>query len=44
MPSRFQKHSTHTVSHPGLGTWEGSLIIKGVPALAPQEGRHLIYF
>ena len=31
----------HTESQYSLGTWEGSLIIKRVPALTSQEGRHL---
>ena len=35
--------STYTASHYGLGTWEGNLIMEGVPALAFQEGRHLIF-
>ena len=30
----------YTVSQHGLGTWEGSLIIKEVPALASQEEGH----
>ena len=33
----------YTVSPYGLGTWEGSLIIKGVPALASQEEGHVIF-
>ena len=36
--------STYTVSQHGLGSWEGSLIIKGGLALASQEGRHLSLF
>ena len=35
--------STYTASRYGFGTWEGSLIIKGRHALAPQEGRHLTF-
>ena len=31
------------VSQYGLGTWEGSLINEGVPVLASQEERHLIF-
>ena len=31
------------MSQYGLGTWEGSLIIEGVPALASQEERHLVF-
>ena len=33
----------YTASRYDLGAWEGSLIIKGGPALASQEGRHLIF-
>ena len=33
----------YTASQYGLGTWEGSLIIEGEPALASQEERHLIF-
>lgn len=32
--------STYTSQHV-LGIWEGSLIIKGVPAWISKEGRHL---
>ena len=35
--------STYTGSLYGLGTWEGNLIMEGVPALAFQERRHLIF-
>ena len=44
-PSRFQKKqiSTYTASQYGLDTWEGSLIVKRVPAFVSQEGRHLIF-
>ena len=35
--------STHTASQRGLGTWKGSLIIEGGPALASPEGRRLIF-
>ena len=33
--------SMYTVSQDGLGAWEGSLIIKGAPALASQERKCL---
>ena len=33
----------YTVSQYGLGTKEASPIIEGVPTLASQEGRHLIF-
>ena len=33
----------YTMNQYGLGTWEGSLIIKEVPALASQKERHLIF-
>ena len=33
----------YTTSQHGFGTWEGSLNIKGKPALASQEERHLIF-
>ena len=33
----------YTANQYGLGTWEGTFIIEGVPALASQEGRHLIF-
>ena len=35
--------STYTTSQYGLSIWKGSLIIEGVPALASQEGRHLVF-
>ena len=35
--------SIYTASLYVLGTWEGSLIIEGVPALASQEERHLVF-
>ena len=41
--SKQTKFSTCTVSQYGLGAWEGSLIVKGVPALASQEERDLIF-
>ena len=33
----------YTASRCGFGTWEGSVIIEGVLALASWEGRHLIF-
>ena len=33
----------YTASLYVLGTWERSLIIEGVPALASQEERHLVF-
>ena len=44
----FQRKKKHicqhyTVSQHDLGTWEGSLIIKGGQALASQEERNLIF-
>ena len=41
--SETEQISTCTVSQHGLGTWEGSLITKGGPALGSQDGRHLIF-
>ena len=44
--SRFQKKeesSKYTASQCGLGTWEGSLITEGGPALVSQKERHLIF-
>ena len=38
-----EQPSMYTASQHGLGTWEGSLIIKGGPTLISQEGRHLIF-
>ena len=38
-----KKTSAYIASQHGLDTWEGSLIIKGEPALASQEERHLIF-
>ena len=40
IPSRFQKKqiSTYTASQYNLGTKEGNLTIKGVPALASRKG------
>jgi hypothetical protein len=35
--------STSPASQCGLGTWEGSLIIRGGPELVSQEGKHLIF-
>ena len=35
--------STYTVGQYDLGTWKGSLIMEGVPALVSQKGRHLIF-
>ena len=44
IPSTFEKNqiSMYIASQYGLGTWEGSLT-EGVPALASQEGRHLMF-
>ena len=35
--------STYRASQYGLGIWEGSLIIEGVPPLVSQEGEPLIF-
>ena len=35
--------STHMARQPGLSTWEGSLSIKGAPALASQDEMHFIF-
>ena len=46
IPSGFgkkKKKSMCTVSQYGLGSWEGSLITEGGPAMASQERRHLIF-
>ena len=40
----FKKQmSQYTASQNGLGAWEGSLIIKGVPSSVSQEDRDLIF-
>ena len=45
-PSRFKKKkkiSTYIASQYGLDTWEGSLIVKRVPAFVSQERTRLIF-
>ena len=41
--SRETDVRTSTASQYGLGTWEGSLIIRGGLELVSQEGEHLIF-
>lgn len=45
IPSGLQENQigTYRASQYGLGTWEGSFIMEGGPALVSQVGRHLIF-
>ena len=41
--SKKKQIGTYAASQYGLDTWEGSFIVKRVPAFVSQEERHLIF-